>query len=321
MNYATPEAIEAARRIDLYSYLHEREPQELVKCGNGVYCTRTHDSLKISRGKWFWWSHGIGGHTALDYLIRVRGMRLPDAVEILAGITCAVLPPPRAAPPPPEKRLLQLPHNDSCDRVRRYLTGRGLDAEIVDRMIAEGRIAEEKDHGFALFYGFDEQGKPRQCSARATDGTAVKRDVAGSDRRFGFCLEAEVSCRKVWVFESAIDLLSFATLMKQAGNDYRREHLLSLSGVYKPPEDIRQAKVPMALSHFLVKHPDVMQVDLCLDNDSTGRAAAIGIRAALGESAKIVRTHLPPAGKDYNDYLRLKLQRKVDLERRICDER
>lgn len=151
-------------------------------------------------------------------------------------------------------------------------------------MIAEGRIAEEKDHGFALFYGFDEQGKPRQCSARATDGTAVKRDVAGSDRRFGFCLEAEVSCRKVWVFESAIDLLSFATLMKQAGNDYRREHLLSLSGVYKPPEDIRQAKVPMALSHFLVKHPDVMQVDLCLDNDSTGRAAAIGIRAALGES-------------------------------------
>lgn len=54
MNYATPEAIEAARRIDLYTYLHEREPQELVKCGNGVYCTRTHDSLKISRGKWFW---------------------------------------------------------------------------------------------------------------------------------------------------------------------------------------------------------------------------------------------------------------------------
>ena len=150
MNYATPEAIEAARRIDLYTYLHEREPQELVKCGNGVYCTRTHDSLKISRGKWFWWSHGIGGHTALDYLIRVRGMRLPDAVEILAGITCAVLPPPRAAPPQPEKRLMQLPHNDSCDRVRRYLTGRGLDAEIVDRMIAEGRIAEAKDHGFAL---------------------------------------------------------------------------------------------------------------------------------------------------------------------------
>ena len=63
------------------------------------------------------------------------------------------------------------------------------------------------------------------------------------------------------MFESAIDLLSFATLMKQAGNDYRQEHLLSLSGVYKPPEDIRQAKVPMALSHFLVKHPDVMQVE------------------------------------------------------------
>ena len=30
--------------------------------------------LKISNGKWCWNSRGIGGRTALDYLIKVRGM-------------------------------------------------------------------------------------------------------------------------------------------------------------------------------------------------------------------------------------------------------
>ena len=174
MPYVTPDLVAEARTVDLFSFLQSTDPQSLVKCGSDEYCTKEHDSLKISHGKWFWWSHGIGGHTALDYLIRVRGMRLPDAVEILAGTSCAMLPPPRAAPPQPEKRLMKLLHNDSCDRVRRYLTGRGLDAEIVDRMISEGRIAEEKDHGFALFYGFDERGKPRFVPSQ--DGLARIRD-------------------------------------------------------------------------------------------------------------------------------------------------
>ena len=31
------------------------------------YTTRTHDSLKISNGKWMWWSKGIGGKTELPY--------------------------------------------------------------------------------------------------------------------------------------------------------------------------------------------------------------------------------------------------------------
>ncbi len=30
-------------------------------------------SLKISNGKWIWWSRGIGGRSALDYLIKVKG--------------------------------------------------------------------------------------------------------------------------------------------------------------------------------------------------------------------------------------------------------
>ena len=92
MPYATAEAIAKARNMDLLTYLQNYEPGELVKVANGTYCTREHDSLKISNGKWFWFSRQIGGASALDYLIRVKGYSLPTAVETILG---------RAASKPP----------------------------------------------------------------------------------------------------------------------------------------------------------------------------------------------------------------------------
>lgn len=81
--YVTREQIEQARRLDLLSYLAQCEPWELVRCGNGSYRTRTHDSLEISNGLWHWHSRGIGGRSALDYLIHVRNMDFVTAVQTL----------------------------------------------------------------------------------------------------------------------------------------------------------------------------------------------------------------------------------------------
>ena len=58
--------------MDLLTYLRRFEPEELVHIGGDTYATRTHDSLKISNGKWCWWSRNIGGTNALDYLTRVE---------------------------------------------------------------------------------------------------------------------------------------------------------------------------------------------------------------------------------------------------------
>ena len=67
MPYIPPEVVEQARQIDLLTYLQSCEPQELVRISGNNYTTRTHDSLKISNGKWMWWSQRIGGYNALDY--------------------------------------------------------------------------------------------------------------------------------------------------------------------------------------------------------------------------------------------------------------
>ena len=85
MPYVTKEEIVKARQVDLLSYLQAYAPDELIDLGGEVYCTAEHDSLKISRGKWYWWSQNIGGSTALDYLIKVKGYKLPEAVAAING--------------------------------------------------------------------------------------------------------------------------------------------------------------------------------------------------------------------------------------------
>lgn len=103
-----PDVLERVRQIDLLSYLREFEPSNLVKVKgtSNVYCTAEHDSLKISNGKWYWWSRGFGGYSALDYLIKVKEYDFVEAVEILTGQTMAdwKLPP---APTATLKELLQ----------------------------------------------------------------------------------------------------------------------------------------------------------------------------------------------------------------------
>ena len=89
MSYVSPEAIRQAKQMDLLTYLQSYEPNELVKLSGNTYCTRQHDSLKISNGKWHWFSRGIGGRTALDYLIKVKDCYIKEQgreiLEIIAG--------------------------------------------------------------------------------------------------------------------------------------------------------------------------------------------------------------------------------------------
>ena len=83
MAYYSSEVITEIKQIDLLTYLKNFEPDELVTICRGNYSTKTHDSLKISNGMWYWFSKNIGGKSALDYLIKVRGYSFLEAVQFL----------------------------------------------------------------------------------------------------------------------------------------------------------------------------------------------------------------------------------------------
>lgn len=83
MPYIPPEVVQEVKRMDLLTYLKNYEPYELVHFSGNTYTTRTHDSLKISNGKWMWWSRGIGGRSALDYLIKVKDYSFLERLNCL----------------------------------------------------------------------------------------------------------------------------------------------------------------------------------------------------------------------------------------------
>ncbi len=302
--YVPPEAIEKARSVDLLTYLKTYEPYELVRCGNNVYCTKSHDSLKISNGKWFWWSRGFGSSNALDYLVKVKGFELPEAVRIMTDTT--VVRPSFSLPETKVKkydRLMMPCHNFACRKARQYLVSRGISEAIIDDCIAKRTIAESDKYGSVFFIGYGESGEMKYCSWRATDGTTKRKDIAGSDKTYTFRLIAEGKKDSVFVFESAIDLLSYATILNENGGDYKAENLLSVSGIYAPNGSYENTKVPVSLTNFLLKNPGVKKVFLCYDNDDKGQRGAAALCHVLGGRYEVKYTPPSDGSKDYNDYL------------------
>ena len=317
MPYILPEVVEQARKMDLLTYLQNFEPDELVPFSRDTYCTRTHDSLKISNGKWFWFSQGIGGASALDYLIKVRGIPFMQAVEQIMG-RAAIQPPSFFMPKRPTERVLSLPGASRCaTHAMTYLTRRGIDPEITEYCVRTGRLYESTPRHNVVFVGMDSAGKPRYANLRGI-GTDFIGEARGSDKRYSFNIPAQGESATLHLFESAIDLLSYATLEKRTGHDWRQDHLVSLAGVYES----RREYLPRALTHYLDEHPQIAHVILRLDNDSKGRLAAQDIQKRLNKLLSIpADIRSPPQGKDYNDCLCLALGLPVTRRRDKAPER
>ena len=306
MPYIPPEVVEQARQIDLLTYLQSCEPQELVRISGNNYTTRTHDSLKISNGKWMWWSQRIGGYNALDYLVKVKGCSFIEAVEALMG-NAAVMPSVTVKPKQKtEPKVLLLPDKSaSTDKITEYLFGRGIDYEIITHCIQKGLIFESLPYHNAVFVGKDEKGTPRYAAYRATNKSRLMGDASGSDKHYSFRLEGSNNS-EVHLYECAIDALSYATLIKMNGGNWRKENLVSLAGVYAPREKIEESKVPAAVEGFLKSHPEIKRIVLHFDNDEVGRKATQALQIILSDRYEVIDSP-PKFGKDFNDFLCMKL--------------
>ena len=305
MPFIAPEVILEAKRMDLLTYLRNYEPYELVKFSGDTYTTRTHDSLKISNGKWMWWSQGIGGKSALDYLVKVKGLNFLEAVETIMGHT-AVQAPIYEKPHIKKEVPLLLPDKSaSTDKIFEYLFGRGIDYEIINYCVEKEMIIESLPYHNVVFIGYDEKHKAKYAAYRSTNGQRIMGDCSGSKKQYSFQL-ADGKGNEVHLFECAVDLLSYATLCKINGRDWRKLNLVSLAGVYSPKKKIEDSTVPAALEGFIKSHPNIKRIVLHLDNDNAGRVATKTLQTILPAEYEVIDDP-PPMGKDFNDFLCLKL--------------
>lgn len=323
MSYCTKEQIEAARAMDILTYLRLYEPENLKPFGRNGYCLKDHDSLKISNGKWYWWSRGIGGKTALDYLVSVRNVPFTKAVEMLcSGNVKAAYPVskprdrPRAEFIPPEK-------NNDNGQVTAYLMKRGIDKEIIDYCIGKGLLYEDRQYHNAIFAGYNAEKQMKYAFKRSTYANSTfMGEVGGSDKRYSFSIQPKGAEEKTAaVFESAIDALSYAALLKMEGLAWEKCRYLSLGGVHQEKHS-KTYSLPLALEWYLKTHPQTDTLILALDSDESGQKAAVGIQKAL-EGTKTVCVIQPPKdAKDYNELLtaRKGLKSTVKTRGAACGE-
>lgn len=241
----------------------------------------------------------------MDYLIKVKEYSFLEAVETLAGQLSIKSPVQIPQEKVKEKHLLLPKKNHSTLNVEAYLYNRGIDEEIISYCLEEEIVYESENYHNAVFIGKDLDGIPRYAAIRGT-GTDFIGDANGSDKNYSFSIPAKKVSHRLHLFESAIDLLSYATIKKYEGCEWREEHLLSLAGVYQPAKQMEQSKVPAALSRYLKEKAEIKEVIFHLDNDQAGRLATKAIQMVL-PSHYLIRDEPPKRGKDYNDFLCIQL--------------
>lgn len=311
----TKEQIQEAREADLFRYLQFHESGILKRDGPN-YRHKEHDSLVYVTGKryWYWNSRGRSIN-ALDYLVEIRGYGLVDAVNALTdGGTRQTENYQGTAvkshvPKEPEKKPFSLPWAKRCATFAvSYLQRRGISSQVISQCFRSGLLYEARYKGEAVcvFVGKDDGGKARFACMRGI-GTNLKKDVAGSDKRFSFCYPPDnPGSRQLAVFEAPIDALSHATLQELEGWKWDGWRL-SLGGTSH-----------VALTAFLERHPEIRRVTLCMDNDFAGLVNARKIRDMLRQdrSFKRIRVSVSPprTGKDYNEKLLCVREQKKECQ-------
>lgn len=210
--YIPPSEITRIKQINLMTYLRQREPGELVKIGRH-YFTKSHDSLCISEnGLWHWQSRQISCTTALQHLIKVRGMNFYDAARLLLDQRPAHAPDSSVKPVGSPKRLiLPAPHTDN-DRITAYLKKRGIHPTIIEYCIQNNLLYESQKYHNAVFVRYDKGGVPCYGFIRGTGPKRFARDAEGSDKQYSFALPATAPTKTLIKTEGAVDVLSLATL-------------------------------------------------------------------------------------------------------------
>lgn len=315
MAYFSESQIAKAKEIDLLTYLQNYCPDELVYEARDTYHTQTHDSLKINNGLWYWFSRGIGGRNALEYLIQVEGYSFTDAVGHLLNQKGLEKKNKVLTKKETNHVFVLPPKSNDNYKVISYLSSRGISKNIINNCIDKNLIYQELGNNNVVFVGYDKENNAKYAGVRGTNSSRFMHDVYGSDKAYSFKLCSNNEKNSVHLFESAIDLLSYATLIEIKNGNYQDYNLLSLSGVYKPAKDIKMSKTPETLSNYLKNNSNIKKIFIHFDNDVAGREATKGVKNSLSDSYEII--DIPPKnGKDVNDFLCYYLK-KVNIK---CNE-
>ena len=281
---------EEARRASLLDYF--RGSGYTVERKGAEYYIKEFAGLCINPEKHLWFHHytGEGGSSAIDCLTKVLGRDFKQAVFELTGqdVTTArssdysgehrpkFTSPPKPDRPAPEKKELQMPEQSKNMRqLFAYMCqARKIPAPIIEELVHAGLLYQSERMTTATTAS-GEKKTYRNANAvfvhKDADGTVVGGEIQGlnsfkrykgvatgtGDSAFMFSPvpARDGKIRRAYIFESAIDLMSFYKFCDK--KKLEGAVLVSMAGL-KPT-------VPKALQ------AQGVEIFSCVDNDDAGR--------------------------------------------------
>lgn len=308
--WVTEEERAKAEEIDILTYMETYERTNLIHFSGDYYTTVEHDSMVINYKGWYRNSNSTFGFNALSYLQLVRGMKLNEAVLLLIGDnfnTTKKIGKERSIKGENNKKepLIMPRLSFNTKIVSDYLVNqRKIDKGIVAWCFNHRVLFEGYKYHNALFVGY-EKSKTLKCIEQV--GTNKHKKFKGllknSDKRHTFKILPNKKSKDLYIFECAIDLLSYATFLKINGEDWQSINYLSMAGVYKSNEYSKNMELPKPLKEYLKNSPQLENIYVGFDNDSVGQGAFKLIKLTLDCG---VYDLSPPNKniKDWNDFLK-----------------
>jgi len=308
MKMFTEDQISQANQVSLLE-LTKRLGYQPEKKGTN-YHIKDYGGLYISdeRNSFFCWAEESGGGP-IQFLMKAEKMNWVEAMKYLVGdgqIQQQENASMKWQKPVQEKHIeFKLPEKSQTSFKRLFaylLKARGLDKDIVLNLVNQKKIYESSPHHNVVFVGYDENGQARQAFQRGTvTGMSFKGEVSGSNKNYCFTMEGKGD--SLTVYEAAIDAISHASIFKQNGLGWKKDHRLALGCLSDNP-----------LEGYLKLHPEIKNIKFALDNDFDAKFSNGSPAPNWGQQAaeKLAEKYLQmgyttsidkPIAKDWNEDL------------------
>lgn len=290
----TDEQLAYVNHINIVAYA-KRHGYPVKEYHRGHWKITGYGGLLLEPDKWYWEAEKKGGGP-IQFVMVMKQISWVEAVKELlkeSDPDCQYHPESdlvQVHRKTKDKSMFQLPaRNTTYEHIFAYLIkSRQLDQALVQQLVKDKKLYEDVNQN-CVFVGYDQEGTARFASMRGTKTQRpYKGDAAGSDKRYAFSCVG--STDTVYIFEAPIDLISYQTLLKQAGKGME-DHYITLAGISI-----------VALERYLMDAPDIRKLVVCTDNDEAGEEAFRQIYKAYSSDYE-VRRQSPKPYKDFNEYL------------------
>jgi hypothetical protein len=302
-NPAYEEKIVEARGADLVSYF-EKRGYEIDKEGSEFYIKGIPGlCINPEKGKWFSHYENIGGSNSIDCLTKVMGIDFKRAVEELSGGRAEDFSfqtrnqeanKSTANLPKKEKEFVLPEVAENNNRVIAYLTKtRKIPPEIVFEFIRNKKLYQEKNTGNAVFPHY-KNGKIIGAEMEGTGSySRFKKSLTTPNENSAFAVAFSQKTTKAYVFESAIDLMSFYSMVDRQKNNLDGVAFVSMAGLK-----------PSIIKEYESRGIEILS---CVDNDEKGR------KFENDNGFKRAGTMLEDEGaKDWNDFWKMKVDKSIN---------